>query len=83
MTPEQEHEHGFSFLRKVAIDQHINTRNRWDDIIPVIRKYPNLLGVGLSEGTAIMVTGDRFEVIGRWKVAIHDNTRVYPPWEKP
>ncbi|HWC95562.1 MAG TPA: cyanophycinase [Candidatus Sulfopaludibacter sp.] len=83
MTPEKEHEHGFAFLRKVAIDQHINTRNRWDDLIPVIRKFPNLLGIGLSEGTAIVVTGDRFEVIGKWKVAIHDNTRAYQPWEKP
>lgn len=83
MTPEPEHEHGFAFLRRSAIDQHINTRNRWDDIIPVIKKYPNLLGIGLSEGTAIVVTGDRFEVIGKWKVAIHDNTRVYQPWEKP
>jgi len=83
MTPEPEHEHGFAFLRKVAIDQHINTRNRWDDIIPVIKKYPEMLGIGLSEGTAIVVTGDRFEVIGKWKVAIHDNTRVYQPWEKP
>jgi cyanophycinase len=83
MTPEPEHEHGFAFLRKTAIDQHINTRNRWDDIIPVIQKYPNLLGIGLSEGTAIVVTGDRFEVIGKWKVAIHDNHRAYQPWEKP
>ena len=83
MTPEPEHEHGFAFLRKVAIDQHINTRLRWDDLIPVIRKHPNLLGIGLSEGTAIVVAGDRFEVIGKWKVAVHDNTRVYQPWEKP
>ncbi|HKX27845.1 MAG TPA: cyanophycinase, partial [Blastocatellia bacterium] len=37
MTPEPEHEHGFNFLRKTAIDQHINTRNRWDDLIPVIK----------------------------------------------
>jgi cyanophycinase len=83
MTPEPEHEHGFAFLRKVAIDQHINTRNRWDDIIPVIKKYPTFLGIGLSEGTAIIVTGDRFEVIGKWKVAVHDNTHLYQPWEKP
>src|SRR5215510_7284370 len=82
MTPEPEHEHGFNFLRKSAIDQHINTRNRWDDLIPVIKKYPNLLGIGLSEDTAIIVQGDRFEVIGKWKVAIHDNTRLYQPWEK-
>jgi cyanophycinase len=83
MTPEPQHEHGFAFLRKVAIDQHINTRNRWDDIIPVIKKYPQMLGIGISEGTAIVVTGDRFQVIGKWKVTIHDNTRAYQPWEKP
>lgn len=83
MAPEPEHQHGFAFLRRSAIDQHINTRNRWDDIIPVIKKYPDLLGIGLSEGTAIVVTGDRFEVIGKWKVAVHDNTRLYQPWEKP
>ena len=83
MTAETNHQEAFKFLRKVAIDQHINTRNRWDDLIPVIQKYPKLLGIGLSEGTAIVVTGDRFEVMGKWKVAIHDNTRLYQPWEKP
>ena len=83
MTPEPEHERGFKFLRESAIDQHINTRNRWDDLIPVIKKYPNLLGIGLSEATAIIVKGDRFEVMGKWKVAVHDNTRLYQPWEKP
>jgi len=83
MTAEPNHQEGFKFLRKSAIDQHINARNRWDDLIPVIQKYPNYLGIGLSEGTAIVVTGDRFEVIGKWKVAVHDNSRIYQPWEKP
>ena len=83
MAPEPEHQHAFAFLRKVAIDQHINTRNRWDDLIPVIKKFPDMLGIGLSEGTAIVVTGDRFTVIGKWKVAIHDNKHLYQPWEKP
>jgi cyanophycinase len=83
MTPEPEHQHGFGFLKNSAIDQHINTRKRWDDLIPVIQQYPTLLGIGLSEGTAIVVTGDRFEVWGKWKVAIHDNKHVYQPWEKP
>lgn len=83
MTPEKEHERGFNFLRKTAIDQHINTRMRWDDLIPVVKKYPDLLGIGLSESTAILVNGDRFEVLGAWKVAVHDNRRAYQPWEKP
>jgi cyanophycinase len=83
MTAEANHQEGFKFLRRTAIDQHINARNRWDDLIPVIQKFPNLLGIGLSESTAIVVTGDRFEVIGKWKVAVHDNARLYQPWEKP
>jgi cyanophycinase len=83
MTNEPNHQHGFAFLKHSAIDQHINTRLRWDDLDPVIKKHPDLLGIGLSEGTAIIVTGDRFEVMGRWKVALHDNQRTYEPWEKP
>lgn len=83
ITDEPEHDWGFSFLRKSAIDQHIDARSRWDDIIPVIEKYPDLLGIGLSENTAIIVQGDSFEVMGNWKVAVHDNSRLYQPWEKP
>lgn len=83
MTAEPNHQHGFAFLRKSAIDQHQNTRQRWDDLDEVIEKMPDLLGIGLSEGTAIIVKGDQFEVMGKWKVAIHDNTRLYQPWEKP
>lgn len=83
MAPEPEHQWAFGFLRRSAIDQHINARNRWDDLIPVIKKYPELLGIGISEDTAIIVKGDTFEVMGAWKVAVHDNTRLYQPWEKP
>lgn len=83
MTEEENHQKGFEFLRRSAIDQHINTRNRWDDIIPLIRERPDLLGLGISESTALVVTGDQFEVLGRWMVAVHDNTRAYQPWEKP
>ena len=83
MTAEPNHQWAFKFLRNTAIDQHINTRNRWDHLIPVIQKHPKFLGLGVSEATAIVVTLDRFEVIGAWKVAVHDNTRLYQPWEKP
>lgn len=83
MTEEVNHQRGFEFLRRSAIDQHINTRVRWDHIVPLIEERPDLLGIGLSERTAIIVTGDRFEVMGAWKVAVHDNTRPYQPWEKP
>ena len=83
MTKEPNHQLAFDFLRRSVIDQHINTRNRWDNLIDVIKAYPDLLGIGLSEGTASIVTGDTFEVMGKWKVAVHDNSRFYQPWEKP
>jgi cyanophycinase len=83
MTDEPNHQEGFKFLRRSAIDQHIDTRGRWDDLTAVMQRFPTYLGIGISEGTAIVVRGDRFEVLGKWKVAVHDPTRPHQPWEKP
>lgn len=66
------YEEGFGFLRGVAIDQHLLTRHRETDMLTVIAKHPDLLGVGIDEGTAIVIQGDRFEVIGVSKVAIYN-----------
>jgi len=71
-----DHEEGFGFLKNVAIDQHLLARNRHFDLIAVIEKHPNLLGIGLDEDTAIVVQGDRFEVIGQSVVAIYDHERM-------
>ena len=79
MAPEPQHQDAFRFLRRSAIDQHIDARNRWADLAPVLERFPTLLGIGLSEGTAIVVDGDAFEVIGRGKVAVHDTTNEPAP----
>jgi hypothetical protein len=68
------HERGFGFLRNTAVDQHLIVRRRENDMLDVIARYPELLGIGLDEGTAIVVRGDRAEVIGRSKAAFY-NTR--------
>ena len=83
LTEEKEHRVGFEFLRKTAIDSHINTRSRWGDLTPLVEARPHLLGIGLSEGTAIIVSGDIFEVMGTSTVTVYDNTRPYDPWERP
>jgi cyanophycinase len=67
------YEEGFGYLKGVAIDQHILPRNRADDLVQVIDAHPDLLGLGIDEATAIVVQGDRFEVIGRGVVGIYDN----------
>lgn len=66
------HEEGLGFLRRSAVDQHLITRGREEDLLDVLSHYPHLLGIGLDEGTAIVVRGDRAEVIGASKVAIYD-----------
>ena len=66
------YEIGLGFLKNAAIDQHIDTRKRENDLAEVIAAYPELLGIGLYESTAIVAQGDRFEVIGDGKVAITD-----------
>ena len=71
------YEQGFGFLRGVAIDQHLLKRKRENDLVGVIRTHPALLGIGLDEGTAIIVQGDRFEVAGRSKVAIYEPSKPY------
>lgn len=68
-----DHEQGFGFLKDVAIDQHLLQRNRHFDLIEVIRAKPDLLGIGIDEGAAIVVQGDQFEVVGRTYVAIYDS----------
>jgi len=67
-----DHIQGFSYLKNSAIDQHILVRNRQNDLPQVISRYPNLLGIGLDENTAIVVKGDEFEVIGQSYVALYD-----------
>jgi cyanophycinase len=71
-----DHEVGFGFLANTAIDQHLLRRNRQFDLIEVVETFPDLLGIGIDENTAIVVKGDTFEVVGRGYVAIYDRHSV-------
>lgn len=59
------YERGFAFLPGTAIDQHFSQRERQPDLLPVVRRHPNILGIGIDEGTAIVVTGTKVDVIGQ------------------
>lgn len=74
------HETGFGFLRGVAIDQHVLERGREEDLLGVVLNRPELLGIGLDEGAALEIQGDRAEVIGRSRVGFynpHDPGRLF------
>jgi cyanophycinase len=41
-------------------------------MLEVVERHPGLLGIGLDEGTAILVSGDRAEIIGSSLVAFYN-----------
>ncbi|VTU00841.1 cyanophycinase : Cyanophycinase OS=Isosphaera pallida (strain ATCC 43644 / DSM 9630 / IS1B) GN=Isop_2690 PE=4 SV=1: Peptidase_S51 [Gemmataceae bacterium] len=66
------YEKGFGFLPGCAVDQHFFARKRFGDMTGLMKKYPQYLGIGLDEATAIIVTGSVAEVVGKSKVAVYD-----------
>jgi cyanophycinase len=66
------YERGLGFLPGTAVDQHFTQRRRHSDMTGLMRRYPQILGIGLDEGTAIIVRGSTAEVVGRGKVHFYD-----------
>ena len=77
--PIGDHTQGLGFMRNVGIDQHVLIRNREWDMLEVLKKYPDLLGIALDENTAIVVSNDQFDVIGASYVIIYDNKKMISP----
>lgn len=75
------YERGFGFLPGCAVDQHFFARKRTADMTGLMTKYPQYLGIGIDESTAIIVTGSTAEVMGKSKVGFYDY-RKKPDGEK-
>ncbi len=73
-----DHTQGLGFLKNSVIDQHLLRRNREFDLATVIRKAPDLIGIGLDEATAIWVQRDTLQVVGKSYVAIYDGVSTNP-----
>jgi cyanophycinase len=66
------YERGFAFLPGTAIDQHFTQRKRQPDMLYVMTAFPQLLGIGLDETTAIVVQDNIAEVLGEHEVHFYD-----------
>jgi len=69
------YERGLGFLSGVAIDQHFTQRGRQKDMTQLANRYPQLLGIGLDEATAIIVKKSVAEVTGKGKVFFYDRNK--------
>lgn len=66
---------GLGFLSGVAIDQHFSQRGRQKDMKQLVDRYPQLLGIGIDETTAIVVRKSLAEVRGEGRVFFYDRSR--------
>ncbi|MDA1264668.1 MAG: Type 1 glutamine amidotransferase-like domain-containing protein [Planctomycetota bacterium] len=63
---------GLALLPGVIVDAHFLQRERNDEFEELVASYPQLLGIGIDEKTAIVVTGSEAEVIGDFVVTFFD-----------
>jgi cyanophycinase len=63
---------GLGFLSGVVIDMHFSERGRLPRLLAAVARFPHDLGIGIDEDTALIVDGNRLEVIGAGAVTIID-----------
>lgn len=69
------YERGLGFLPGVAVDQHFTQRKRQADMTRLIAKYPQFLGIGIDETTAIIVQKGIAKVVGQNQVCFYDSRK--------
>ncbi len=69
------YEQGLGFLKGVAVDQHFAQRKRFSDMASLVQRYPQILGIGIDEATALVVQGGQGEIVGRGAVHFFDAAR--------
>jgi cyanophycinase len=72
------YERGFRFLPGTAIDQHFSARNRFKDMTAFMETYPQYLGIGIDEATALIVQGSTAAILGKGKVHFYDRQKTVP-----
>lgn len=63
---------GLGLWPEGLVDQHFLKRQRNNRLLSAVLERPSVIGVGIDEGTAIIVRGDRFDVVGRSAVVVFD-----------
>jgi cyanophycinase len=68
---------GLGLLDGVIVDQHFDQRHRYGRLLALVAHSPALLGVGIDEDTAVVVTEGRYaEVLGRGAVTVFDGLKA-------
>jgi cyanophycinase len=63
---------GLGLWPQAIVDQHFLKRQRHNRLLSAVLDHPQLVGVGIDESTAAVVSGTAFEVIGRSSIVVID-----------
>jgi cyanophycinase len=66
---------GLGLWPEAIVSPHFTERRRLAPLIPIVREHPDLFGIGLDEGTAVIVFRGLVDVVGRGTVSIVDPGR--------
>ncbi|MFN2394081.1 MAG: cyanophycinase [Bacteroidales bacterium] len=64
---------GLGLVTSAIIDQHFVYRSRHNRLFTAVIEYPEQIGIGIDESTAILVKGNEAEVVGESQVMIFKN----------
>lgn len=67
---------GLGLVRDVIIDQHFAERGRIGRLLGAVAQSPRVLGIGIDEDTAVVLTGSEFKVLGSGAVYVVDGEGV-------
>jgi len=63
---------GLGLWPQVIVDQHFLKRQRQNRLLSAVLDHPQLVGVGIDESTAAVVSGTQFEAIGKSCIVVID-----------
>jgi cyanophycinase len=63
---------GLGLWPEAIVSPHFSERRRLAALIPIVSDHPDRIGIGLDEGTAVVVFRGALEVLGRGTVTIID-----------
>lgn len=63
---------GMDFITGAVIDTHFSQRGRMGRLLTAVAHYPQDIGLGIDENTAMIVEGSEFVVIGEGAVTVVD-----------
>ena len=66
---------GLGYIKTAVIDQHFVVRSRYNRLLSLIIENPTYKGIGIDEGTAILVKNGSAEVVGRAQVIVFKNPK--------